>query len=97
MTMPRLDLLLDPLNQYLRQQNDLSLTPYQRLRQAPPKRPAEAPTGSPGWRQRQAMLDAVEQMLASQRLRDGSELPLARQHLLHGEPAAARRVRAADL
>lgn len=76
MTMPRLDLLLDPLNQYLRQQNDLSLTPYQRPRQAPPKRPAEAPTGSPGWRQRQAMLDAVEQMLASQRLRDGSELPI---------------------
>lgn len=80
MTMPRLDPVMDPLAQYLRQQNDLSLTPVQRTGQRTGQRPGrqeqDLATGSPGWRQRRDYLEALEKMLASQRLRDGSELPL---------------------
>lgn len=76
MTMPRLDPVMDPLAQYLRQQNDLSLTPRQRSGQRPGRQEQDLATGSPGWRQRRDYLEALEKMLASQRLRDGSERPI---------------------
>lgn len=59
MTMPRLDPVMDPLAQYLRQQNDLSLTPYQRPAR-PPAGAARRPEAD-----REAYLRALQEMLVN--------------------------------